>query len=137
MGAKIFLRGKAFVGEAGNLFMKYNIEPTRGTMLTGKTRRFRGSDGGETVILRDTAFLTDEDGWGVFRDQICAEFKRAPAGTEQAVRCSGSRKKSQGDGEKPEGLRKAGAGKQRKRLFEAEAAQREEEKAAGEKLRSR
>lgn len=56
MGAKIFRR-KKLSGEA-DFFMKYNIEPTRGTMLTGNTLfpvRTEGSS-----ILR-TLLLTDED----------------------------------------------------------------------------
>ena len=96
---------KEKLSERLDFFMKYNIEPTRGTMLTGNTLfpvRTEGSS-----ILR-TLLLTDEDGW-VFRGPDCAEFKerrRDRAGS----RVSGSPEKVPGDGEKPEGLRKAGAG---------------------------
>ena len=79
---------KEKLSERLDFFMKYNIEPTRGTMLTGNTL-FRGRLG-----------LPGPD---------CAEFKerrRDRAGS----RVSGSPEKVPGDGEKPEGLRKAGAG---------------------------
>ena len=51
---------KEKLSERLDFFMKYNIEPTRGTMLTGNTLfpvRTEGSS-----ILR-TLLLTDEDGW--------------------------------------------------------------------------
>ena len=81
---------KEKLSERLDFFMKYNIEPTRGTMLTGNTLfpvRTEGSS-----ILR-TLLLTDEDGW-VFRDQIVQNLKSA-AGTELAAEFLEARKKSQ------------------------------------------
>ena len=116
---------KEKLSERLDFFMKYNIEPTRGTMLTGNTLfpvRTEGSS-----ILR-TLLLTDEDGW-VFRDQIVQNLKSA-AGTELAAEFLEARKKSQ-EMEKNQKDYEKQEQEAEKALIEAEAAQREEEKAAG------
>lgn len=116
---------KEKLSERLDFFMKYNIEPTRGTMLTGNTLfpvRTEGSS-----ILR-TLLLTDEDGW-VFRDQIVQNLKSA-AGTELVAEFLEARKKSQ-EMEKNQKDYEKQEQEAEKALIEAEAAQREEEKAAG------